>query len=134
INCRGHGGIGSRGKKNKPTRESLWKSVIIVCVTDGLSEGDILFEVYTPLDFRVRVTRSYWELIVTIKHPVMAGRESDVQEALQNPDEIRLSRSDSAVYLFYKAERVKRWVCAVARRLDGNGFLITTFPTDAIKE
>jgi len=105
-----------------------------VFVTDGLSEGDILFEVDTPLDFRVRVTRSYWELIVTIKHPVMAGRESDVQEALQNPDEIRLSRGDSAVYLFYKLERVKRWVCAVARRLDGDGFLITTFPTDAIKE
>lgn len=103
-------------------------------VTNGLSEGDILFEVHTPLGFRVRVTSSYWELIVTIKHPVMAGRVSDVQETLRNPDEIRLSRSDSAVYLFYKAERAKRWVCAVAKRLDGDGFLITTFPTDAIKE
>jgi len=103
-------------------------------VANGLSEGDVLFEVPTPLGFRVRVTRSYWELIVTVKHPVMAGRESDVQEALQNPDEIRQSRSDPAVYLFYKAERVRRWVCAVAKQLNGDGFLITTFPTDAIKE
>ena len=106
-------------------------SVIIISVTSDL---DIHFEVLTPLGFRVRVTRAYWELIVTVKHPVMAGRELDVQETLQNPDEIRASRNDSAVYLFYKAERAKRWVCAVAKRLNGDGFLITTFPTDGIKE
>jgi len=106
-------------------------SVIFASVIDDL---DIYFDALTPLGFRVRVTVSYWKLIVTVKHPVMAGRESEVQEALQNPDEIRASRNDPAVYLFYKAERAKRWVCAVAKRLDGEGFLITTFPTDAIKE
>jgi hypothetical protein len=100
-------------------------------VTD---EPNIYFEVPTPLGFRVHVTHSYWELIITIKHPAMAGRESDVQETLQNPDEVRVSRNDSAVYLFYKADRPKRWVCAVAKRQNGDGFLITTFPTDAIKE
>jgi hypothetical protein len=110
---------------------SMQMSVIIVSVTNDL---DIHFEVLTPLGFRVRVTRAYWELIVTVKHPIMAGRELDVQETLQNPDEIRASRNDSAVYLFYKAERAKRWVCAVAKRLNGDGFLITTFPTDGIKE
>jgi len=62
---------------------------------------DLLFEALTPLGFRVRVSRSYWELIVTIKHPVMAGRESDVKETLEHPDEIRQSTSDAAVYLFY---------------------------------
>ena len=95
---------------------------------------DLLFEVLTPLGFRVRVTRTYWELIITVKHPVMAGREDDVQETLKNPNEIRVSKSDPNVYLFYKPERIGRWVCAVAKRLDGNGFLITTYPTDAIKE
>ncbi|MCI0654374.1 MAG: hypothetical protein L0Y39_07840, partial [Methylococcaceae bacterium] len=54
------------------------------------------------------------ELIATIKHPVMAGREVDVQAALINPDEIRSSRSDPNVYLFYKSESLNRWVCAVA--------------------
>ncbi|HXU39366.1 MAG TPA: DUF4258 domain-containing protein [Blastocatellia bacterium] len=106
-------------------------SVIVPFVTN---DPDIHFEVLTPLGFSVRVTRSYWELIVTIKHPVMAGRESDVREALQNPDEIRVSSIDAEVYLFYKAERAKRWVCAVAKHLNGDGFLITTFPTDAVKE
>lgn len=101
---------------------------------DQPTPDDLLFEVFTPLGFRVRVTRSYWELIITVKHPVMAGRENDVKGTLENPSEIRQSRSDLAVYLFYKPERIGRWVCAVAKRLDGEGFLITAYPTDAIKE
>ena len=95
---------------------------------------EILFEVETPLSFRVRVTVEYWQVIVTIKHPAMLGREADVQDVLQNPDEIRLSKRDPNVYLFYKPERMGRWVCAVTKRLDGEGFLITAYPTDAVKE
>lgn len=94
----------------------------------------LFFEVLTPLSFCVRVTRTYWEFIVTVKHPVMAGREGAVKEALLSPDEVRRSKSDPNVYLFYKAERKGRWICAVARRLDSDGFLITAYPTDAIKE
>ena len=97
-------------------------------------EKDLLFEVLTPLGFLVRVTRAYWELIVSIKHPAMAGREEDVKKALEQPDEIRQSKSDENVYLFYKAEREKRWICAVSRHTGEEGFLITTYPTDAIKE
>jgi hypothetical protein len=96
--------------------------------------GDILFQVITPLGFDVRVTRTYWDLIVFTKHPVMRGREMDVQAVLHTPEEIRQSRSDPTVYLFYRLQRPGRWVCAIAKRLDGEGFLITTYPTDAIKE
>lgn len=103
-------------------------------MADNSREQDVLFEVQTPLGFRVRVTRSYWQLIVTVKHPVMTGREMEVQATLTNPDEVRQSRQDPAVYLFYRSEQVKRWVCAVAKRLDGGGFLITTYRTDMIKE
>lgn len=103
-------------------------------MADDTSEQGLLFEVQTPLDFRVRVTRSCWKLVVTAKHPVMVGCESDVRDVLENPDEIRQSRRDPAVYLFYRSERVGRWVCAVAKRLNGDGFLITTYPTYAIKE
>lgn len=103
-------------------------------MTDTPPPDELLFEVLTPLGFRVRVTRGYWELIVTVKHPVMAGHEIDVKEALENPSEIRRSRSDVNVYLFYKPERIGRWVCAVAKQLNGDGFLITAYLTDAIKE
>ena len=103
-------------------------------MTDIGHEQRILFEISTPLGFRVRVTRSYWELITTIKHPVMAGQESIVKDTLRAPAEIRLSRSDVSVYLFYRQERADRWICAVAKRINGEGFLITTYPTETIKE
>jgi hypothetical protein len=96
--------------------------------------GEILWEVSTPLGFRVRVTRAYWEVIITIKHPVMAERQADVQVALASPDEIRQSKSDADVLLFYKRTGAHRWVCAVARRLNSDGFLITAYPTDVVKE
>jgi hypothetical protein len=103
-------------------------------MTDDESQRDVLFDVMTPLGFRVRVTREYWDLIVAVKHPAMKGREGDVQETLEEPTQIRQSKSDAKVLLFYKPERIGRWVCAVTKRLDGEGFLITTYPTDAIKE
>jgi hypothetical protein len=96
--------------------------------------NDILFEVATPLGFSVRVTRAYWELIVTVKHPVMRGREADVQSVLQIPEQVRRSRGDPTVLLFYREEQPGRWLCAVAKQPNDEGFLITTYPTDAIKE
>ena len=99
-----------------------------------MPDADVLFEVVTPLGFPVRVTRARWELITTIKHPVMVGRESSVRLALESPDEIRQSRGDSQVLLFYKAEEARRWVGAVARQARDQGFLVTSYPTDAIKE
>jgi hypothetical protein len=93
-----------------------------------------LFEARTPLGFRVRVTRERWDLITTTKHHVMAGREMSVKGTLESPDEVRESRSDQQVLLFYRAEGARRWVCAVAKRGESEGFLITAYPTDAIKE
>lgn len=93
----------------------------------------LLFEVMTPLGFIVRTTQAHWQVIVTIKHPTMAGREADVVAALQQPEQIRRSMSDADVYLFYRLAYPGRWICAVAQRLNGDGFLITTYPTDAIK-
>jgi hypothetical protein len=97
-------------------------------------DSDVLFEVHTPLGFSVRVSRARWELITGIKHPVMAGRESSVRVAFESPDEIRRSRTDAEVFLFYKAEEARRWVCAVAKEARGQAFLVTAYPTDAIKE
>jgi len=99
-----------------------------------MSGYELFFEIFTPMEFYVRVTVSYWKLIVTVKHPVMNGQEQLVKAVLKNPDEIRRSRSDCDVYLFYKLDKRKRLICAIARQLNGNGFLITTYPTDAIKE
>lgn len=99
-----------------------------------MPERDVLFEIVTPLDFQASVTRERWEMIVTIKHPVMAGREHSVKLALENPDQARRSRTDPEVLLFYKAEGPKRWTCAVVKRTNDEAFLVTAYPTDAVKE
>ena len=101
---------------------------------DDLLSGELLFSVETPLGFQVRTTVSYWELIATVKHPIMRDKLEEVRQTLANPDEIRLSKSDEQVYLFYRRDGQKCWVCAVTRRLDADGFLITAYRTSAIKE
>jgi len=98
------------------------------------AERDILFEARTPLGFTVRVTREYWNIIATFKHPVMAGCEAEVGATLERPDQIRRSKSDPNVYLFYRSRRKRRWVCAVSKQTGASGFLITAYLTDAIKE
>lgn len=97
-------------------------------------DPESLFEALTPLGFTVRVTRERWSLITTIKHPIMLGREEAVKETLENPEQIRQSRSDPAVLLFYRGAGESRWVCAVAKQATDPGFLITAYPTEAIKE
>ena len=95
---------------------------------------DILFNVETPLGFRVRTTRRYWDFLITEKHEAMAGRENDVIRVLHDPDEVRLSRTDPLVFVFYWLERPERWLCVLAKRINGEGFIVTAYPADAIKE
>lgn len=91
------------------------------------------FEVLTPLNFTVRTSEEYWQKLI-VKHPDIADLEAEVRQALNSPDEIRRSSRDSNLLLFYLTLKEKRWVVAVARRLNGDGFLITAYQTDAIKE
>lgn len=91
------------------------------------------FEILTPLGFTVRTSESYWQRLIA-KHPDIANLEFLVQQALAEPDEIRSSSRDKGVLLFYLARKERRWVVAVTRRLNGDGFLVTAYQTDAIKE
>ena len=92
----------------------------------------LLFEVATPLGFIVRTSTEYWQKILT-KHPDLGDRLELIKNALAAPDEIRRSSRDDAILLFYLTTD-KRWAVAVARRLNGDGFLITAYQTDAIKD
>lgn len=99
-----------------------------------MTPDDILFEVDTPIGFRVRTTRHYWNFLITEKHETLSDRESEVARALAEPSEVRRSQRDSNAFLFYGFERPGRWLCIVAKRLNGDGFIITAYPADAIKE
>jgi hypothetical protein len=91
------------------------------------------FEIPTPLGFTVRTSEEYWQRLI-IKHPDIEELEDFVRLALSIPDEVRRSSRDAGVLLFYRVRREERWVVAVARRLNGDGFLITAYQTDAMKE
>lgn len=91
------------------------------------------FDIPTQLGFSVRTSEDYWQRLV-VKHPDMAERVELVQQALSSPVEVRQSSREPRILLFYLAVGEKQWVVAVVRRLNGDGFLVTTYQTDAIKE
>lgn len=103
-------------------------------MNNNFEENTILFEIITPLNFIIRTTANYWDIISTVKHPIMRNRLEEVKLTLITPDEIRLSKNDQQIFLFYRSDGQKRWVCAVCKRLNGDGFLITAYRTSAIKE
>ncbi len=93
---------------------------------------EVMFSIPTPLGFSVRTTREYWTLILR-KHPEITGKEAEVRRCLREPEQVRCSKQDQAVYLFYRALPPYHLV-VVARRLDGNGFIVASYMTDRIKE
>ena len=95
-------------------------------------EREVYFEVMTPLGIRVRTTKEYWEYIVHVKHRVMKDKEEIVKDVLSNPEEIYRSKIDQSIYLYYKG--FDRTYCVVVKHIGNEGYLITTYPTDKIKE
>ena len=62
----------------------------------------------------------------------MKGKENLIKATLENPEQIRRSRKDLNVYLYYK-KIDKNYCCVVVKHLNGDGFVITTYITDRIK-
>ncbi len=89
-----------------------------------------LIEAPTPLGFVVRTSAGYWQLILQ-KHPNMDGRLADVARCLAAANQMRQSRHDPAVYLFY-APATPYHLCVVVKRLGDVGFVITCYVTDTI--
>jgi hypothetical protein len=95
-------------------------------------QANIYFEVVSSLGKKIRVTKSYWDFIVTSKHKTMAGKEELVKEALINPYGIQRSRKDKSVFIYYKRLE-KHFIAVVCKHLNGEGHIITTYITDRIK-
>ncbi len=105
----------------------------ILAMASNAAPDTIHFVVRSCLGISIHVTKTYWDFIVSVKHTTMKGQESHVKVTLADADQVRVSKIDPAVFLYYK--RIgKRFICVVARHLDGDGFIISTYPTDAIKE
>jgi hypothetical protein len=72
-----------------------------------------------------------------LEHPEMAGMEDELARVLQSPSEVRLSRSDDNVKLFYEfytqTQVGGKWLCVVVKYRRGNAFVITAYLTDTVK-
>ena len=80
------------------------------------SQG-LLFQVNTPAGFVVCTTADYWDLLQR-KHPEIRGRLADIERCLAAPQQVRQSKQDAAVYLFY-APLARYHLCVVVKRLNG---------------
>jgi hypothetical protein len=68
------------------------------------------------------------------KHPVMRDKEVLVKDTLTATDFVRRSRKAPDVFLYYKKSD-KYYVCVVVRHKENKeGFIITAYLTDRIKE
>jgi len=93
----------------------------------------LYFEVSSKLGKSISITQERWRLITEIKHLEIRGKEKEIKESLKDPDEVRISKKDKAVYLYYK--RYERLALAVVvKHINGEGFIITSYYTDKIKE
>lgn len=90
------------------------------------------FSVSTPLGFHVGCTRDWWRWGIVPKHPVLDGHSGEVARSLAFPDQVRRSRGDAGVLLFYR-RCGKRWMCAIVQVADEAPFLLTAYPTDGLK-
>jgi len=98
-------------------------------------DKETIFNITTPLGISIRTTKSHWEFISEYKHPILKNRIDDIILTLSSPDEIRKSKSDKTVMLFYKSISENRFICCVIKDENSlSGFLITAYLTGAIKE
>lgn len=72
-----------------------------------------------------------------LQHPEMVGMEAEIDRVLQAPSEVRISRSDETVQLFYEyyvRTRVGgKWLCVVVKYPSADGFVVTAYLTDQLK-
>ena len=72
-----------------------------------------------------------------LEHPEMKDMGAEIVRVLREPQLVRLSRSASAVRLFYEfyAQTVVggKWLCVVVKYAENDAFVVTAYLTDKPK-
>ena len=72
-----------------------------------------------------------------LQHQEMVGMEGEIERVLESPAEVRVSRSDDTVHLFYEfyaQTRVgEKWLCVVVKYHPEDAFVVTAYLTDQLK-
>ena len=99
---------------------------------------DVLFEIHAVTCRNIRTTRDYWRYIVEVKHPEsfkkIAHKAAElVMETLKRPDIVVRAKLDPRVYLYYRRFGAY-FICVVAKHLNGDGYIVTSYRTDRLKK
>lgn len=96
----------------------------------------VVLEVMSKVGKIVRLDEERWEHVR--EHPEMKDEIDRLREAVVEPDEVRRSVYDAAVWLFYRYYRktpvTKKYLLAVVRIQNEEGFIVTAFFTDTVKK
>ncbi len=72
-----------------------------------------------------------------LQHQEMVETVAEIERILQAPTEVRVSRSDNTVQLFYEFYAQTRvggkWLCVVVKYSPDDAFVVTAYLTDQIK-
>ena len=74
------------------------------------SKSEIAFVAKPKLGLAVSTTKTYWNVIIYVKHPSVQGKENYVKETLVNPDEIRVSKKTMMYIYFIKNAGINFYV------------------------
>ena len=94
----------------------------------------LIFQVTSPLGYRVRLTRDRWREIVRYKHPALAGHERELRSCVEAPKLIRQSAKDPNVHLYYAPAGHVHLCVAVAPEQENERFMVTAYFTKNIKK
>ncbi len=90
-----------------------------------------LFEVTSRLNKKIRISQHYWNYISDVKRPSVKDLQEHVKNSLMAPVEVRKSKRDPLVHLYYGNSKSKGdpLICTVVKHLNGEGFIITVYLT-----
>ena len=77
-----------------------------------MADEKLLFEAITPLGFKALVRPRYWDMIVSIKHPVMKGRSQKFRRPWNTP------------MRFEEARATQMCIFSIVRSALGAGFAL----------
>lgn len=96
----------------------------------------VVFKVLSKIGKVISLDEDRWRHV--LEHPEMENQLDRTKKTVVNPDEIRQSVHDPSILLFYKLHEetpvTEKYLLAVIKILNREGFIVTAFFTDRVKK
>lgn len=99
-----------------------------------LTTAELLFKVIDVFGRSIRTSKNYWDKIRKVKHTELRFGVTHIKKTLVQPDEVRLSVTDSTILLYAKKVAAYDILIVAVKILNGEGFVITVYQTKIYKK